>query len=410
MALKYTTWSNATLPTSLKLTSLRSITKQSLIVWDPANIASMPLHITLGIRGWLINLGVEAIVADRVPAAAAAYEAAIGETLGHDAGVSPAPFWGGSFAGKQWHKIEVSLAALCDRLDAFLSPARDNVHHRACRIWADSILVLNCASPIDASQRTEFRQRAAAFVDRLRADFEWVSITPKLHALACHAADFLGEFGSLGLFAEQGMEAWHGYFNQNAAVFAAPTFLGFVRLVDRAAIGLAPGSKAFNRDNCRATASPEARSAKRVCDLCTNRGREAAGVSSEHSAACEARAAEVGDMQPKIMHAVAVLKIARCNKKSARVSNSGPPPSKDTKNDALLAEAQAMCVAALFDNWHGCTFSLAWWGTARCGKIPNLLFSDRAREYQGEKKLPLRCTVRPSEPAHSWSGNSLGHR
>ena len=68
-----------------------------------------------------------------------------------------------------------------------------------------------------------------------------------------------------------------------------------MRLVERATIGRAPGSEAFNRGKRRATASPGARSAKRACDLRTNRGREAAGVSSEQSAACEARAAEDGD-------------------------------------------------------------------------------------------------------------------
>ena len=271
MALKYATGGNATLPTPLKLTSHRSITKQPLMVWDPADIAPMSLHITLGVTGWLIYLGVEAVVADRGSAEAAAYAAAIAGTLRDDVGVSPAPFWGGSFAGKQCHKIGARLSASCDRLDAFLSSARAAAYRRACRLWADLMPVLNRASPIDASERSDFGQRAAAFVDGLLADFEWVSITPKLHALACHAADFLDEFGSLGLFTEQGLEAWHGYVNQNAAVFAAPTFLSScVRLVERAAIGRAPGSEAFNRGKRRATASPGARSAKRACDLGTN--------------------------------------------------------------------------------------------------------------------------------------------
>ena len=296
MALKYATGSNATLPTPLKLTSHRSITKRPLIVWDPGDIAPMPLHINLGVTGCLICLGVEAVVADRGPTEAAAYAAAIAGTLRDDVRVPPAPFWGASFAGKQCHKIGARLSALCVRLDTFLSPARAAAYRRACRLWADLMPVLNRASPINASERTNFRQRAAAFVEGLLSDFEWVSITPKLHALACHAADFLNEFGSLGLFAEQGLEAWHGYVNQNAAVFAAPTILSScVRLVERAAIGRASGSEAFHRGKRRAIASSGARSAKRPCDLRTNRGREAAGASSEKSAAFEARSAEDGD-------------------------------------------------------------------------------------------------------------------
>jgi len=102
-------------------------------------------------------------------------------------------------------------------------------------------------------------------------DYEPVLITPKLHALACHGADFLDEFGSLGLFAKQGLEAWHDYVNQNAVVFAAPTFLrSYVQLMKRAETGRTPGLEAVNRGKRRATASPEARSAKRACDMRTN--------------------------------------------------------------------------------------------------------------------------------------------
>jgi len=294
-----------------------------------------------------------AVVADRGPAEAAANAAAIAGTLRDDVGVSPAPFPEDFFSGKQCHRIGARLSALWDRLDAFLFPARAAAHQRSCRLWADLIPVLNRTSPIDASERIEFRQRAAAFVDGTLADFIWASITPKLHALACHAADFLDEFGSLGLFAEEGLEAWHGYVNQNAAVLAAPTFLSScVRIVERAAICRAPGSEAFNRGKRRATASPRAWIAKRACDLRTNRGREAACVSRERSTAYEARAAEDGVKWATNMHAMAVLMIDTYNQKSPQVSTSGPPPSEDTEDEGLLAKARAMCVAALFKNWH----------------------------------------------------------
>ena len=59
MALKYATGGIATLPMRLKLTSYRSIIKRPLVVWDPTDIAPMPLHITLGVTGRLIYLGVD---------------------------------------------------------------------------------------------------------------------------------------------------------------------------------------------------------------------------------------------------------------------------------------------------------------------------------------------------------------
>ena len=63
-------------------------------------------------------------------------------------------------------------------------------------------------------------------------------------------------------------------------------------------------------------------------------------MSREQSAACESRVAEDGDKWARNMHDVAVLKIATYNKKSPQLSTSGPPPSKDSKNYAILAEAQ----------------------------------------------------------------------
>ena len=133
-------------------------------------------------------------------------------------------------------------------------------------------------------------------MDLLRSSFEWARITPKLHILACHAADWLDRYGSLGLFAEQGLEAWHGYFNQNSTVFAADSFLeSCVRLVKRAAVSRGPGDSAFNLGKRRAPAPANARCAKRPSDMRTPRARAAAGMGTRQSAAFAATASANAD-------------------------------------------------------------------------------------------------------------------
>jgi len=50
----------------------------------------------------------------------------------------------------------------------------------------------------------------------LIGSFPWLSISPKLHILMFHAPDVLDAFGSIGLYGEQGLEAWHGRYGQHA--------------------------------------------------------------------------------------------------------------------------------------------------------------------------------------------------
>jgi len=62
-------------------------------------------------------------------------------------------------------------------------------------------------------------------VTLLKRSFPSLSILPKLHILMCHAPDFLECFGSIGLYGEQGLEAWHGQYGQNAVKYPEATEL-----------------------------------------------------------------------------------------------------------------------------------------------------------------------------------------
>jgi len=62
-------------------------------------------------------------------------------------------------------------------------------------------------------------------VTLLKGSFGWLSISPELHFLMIHAQDFLERWSSIGLYGEQGLEAWHGRYNQGVVKCAAATEL-----------------------------------------------------------------------------------------------------------------------------------------------------------------------------------------
>lgn len=104
---------------------------------------------------------------------------------------------------KTWRRLEADSAVL----DGYVPPARAAAYRRSCELWAYFLPVLNRAATFGPPARETFRRQANELVDLRRSGFEWVSITPKIHILSCHAADWLGLFGSLGLLSEQGLEA-----------------------------------------------------------------------------------------------------------------------------------------------------------------------------------------------------------
>ena len=62
-------------------------------------------------------------------------------------------------------------------------------------------------------------------VTLLKGSFGWFSISPKFHILVFHASDFLEMWGSIGLYGEQGLEAWHWLYGQSAVKFPGATEL-----------------------------------------------------------------------------------------------------------------------------------------------------------------------------------------
>ena len=50
-----------------------------------------------------------------------------------------------------------------------------------------------------------------------------LSISPKLHTQFAHSWECMGLWGSTGLYGEQAIESWHGFYNRNAPRFTAET-------------------------------------------------------------------------------------------------------------------------------------------------------------------------------------------
>jgi len=330
-----------------------SFERRPLIVSAPEDIVPIPVHITLGVSPWMLSLGVKAGAFDSGAAREQKYAVALTQTPQRDVGVSPAPYWGGTFEGKACHKIGRRLAAVCYVLEDVVPPTRATDYRRACELWADLLHVLNREVSFEASARETFRRQAAEFVDLLRLSFEWVSITPKLHILVCHAADWLDRFGSLGLFSEKGLEAWPGFFNQNATVLAAGFCLdSCVRLMRRAAVGRGPGDAAFNRGKRRAPAAPNARCARRPSDMRTTRARAAAGFSTRQSAA--KTGANADKWATNVYLAVVKIGNYRAGTTSAAGASaelSAAEAAAAVENEALLERAEATCLEAFIEDW-----------------------------------------------------------
>jgi len=52
-----------------------------------------------------------------------------------------------------------------------------------------------------------------------------MSISPQLNKLFTHSGKSMGLWGSTGLYGEQAIYSWHGFYNQNAPWFTAETAL-----------------------------------------------------------------------------------------------------------------------------------------------------------------------------------------
>lgn len=240
---------------------------------------------------------------------------------------------------------------VCSLLDGSVPQWVSTAYSDACATWRELLPVLTTVATIPKDDVARFRRGAAQLVDGLKKHFEWSSITPKLHVLACHAPDFLSLFGSLGRYSEQGLEAWHGHYNQNANQYAADTFLeSCLAYVRRMAVSRAPGDGAFNRGPRRAPAPEGARVAKNPGDKRTAVGRAAAEGPRLESASCAQKQTDEAAKWAADNLALAVRKIdsyrRRVGGQQAEAGTEDCPADGEDHYEELL-EAETACLLSL---------------------------------------------------------------
>jgi len=101
-----------------------SIVKCPLMAVDPAEVAVIPLHTTLGGTLSLIDLGLEAVYDSGGPDACLEAAQALGRILLGDIRVSPAPYHGGDLEGHECHRLAAKCALMCATLAPYLSAGK----------------------------------------------------------------------------------------------------------------------------------------------------------------------------------------------------------------------------------------------------------------------------------------------
>ena len=114
---------------------------------------------------------------------------------------------------------------VCLALEGKVSETNLAAYERAWSLWNRVRKTLNRAAIISAEEAAQFLADTSSMVSLVKRSFPWLPISPKLHILMCHAPDFFERFGSIRLYGEQGLEAWHGRYGQNAVKYPGATEL-----------------------------------------------------------------------------------------------------------------------------------------------------------------------------------------
>ena len=167
MASKIADCGNGARASTMALDEHFSIKSRPLLVIDSSHISPMPLHLTLGITGGLLRLGIDAMYFHHGPARAGAYGVNLALALRFAVGVAPEPYFGGAFEGRQCRLIARRLSTVVELLAAYGTDADAAAYSAACGTWAELPPVLTRTG--DSS--TEFRLTKSPHAELSRTRF-----------------------------------------------------------------------------------------------------------------------------------------------------------------------------------------------------------------------------------------------
>jgi len=193
-----------------------SVERRPLLPADPRQIVVISLHITLGVTGRLLVLATECVILCNGDEAGLRFAHRLAALLRNKVGVKPVPYHGGGFIGRDCHRIGDRSDAVSQLLLPDLTEEYHTAYKHAWLLWNRVRKPLNRAAVATAEEVRQFRADTTAFVTHLKRAFPWLSVSRKLHLLLCHAAEFMQRYGSIGLYGEHDIEAWHGRYGQSA--------------------------------------------------------------------------------------------------------------------------------------------------------------------------------------------------
>lgn len=167
-----------------------SIVNYPVMAVHPGEVAVIPLHTTLGVTLVLIDIGLEAVYAAKGADACETAAEALGRALLKDIRVRPTPHQGRALEKREFHRLTAKYPLICDPLASFL-PAEQLASVRVgWTDWGAIIGTLNRAADVPDADIMSFTRIARGLVPPLQKAFPWMSVIPKLHALAHDAPGF----------------------------------------------------------------------------------------------------------------------------------------------------------------------------------------------------------------------------
>jgi len=210
-------------PGGLGLDTHLSIERTPVITVPPSQIVPLSLHLLIGLTLRMLRLSIEGLTQARGVAAGRQFSHMLAAALSVEIGAEPVPYNGGNFIGRHCHAIASRSDAVVRSLRPLLPATWLTAYERAWTLFRGLMSTLNRAAIVPPAEQRQFKIDARAFVRLLPGTFPWVSISPKIHVLFSHTWEFMGLWGSTGLYGEQAIESWDGFYNQNAARFTAET-------------------------------------------------------------------------------------------------------------------------------------------------------------------------------------------